>query len=500
MDAEQHDMSMQLKGIVLLFVIIVSYLFWIRYLNGLGGIPGPFLASLSSFWKWYVVWKEEMPWRNAALHEKYGPLVRIGPKHVSASSLEALHAVHIHKKGFQKSAMYEILQPQLDKAPLHNVFSTRNVEYHSALKRTIGGLYNMSTVTEVEPNIDRSIQTFISRLEDITNLQSATVDMSAWLQFWTFDTIGEIDFSQPIGFLEAGADIDGICERDHEMMLYYAVWGQVPNIEKFASRWLWNKALKPNRLYTWTVDLVKSRLDHPTESKDMLNSLLHLHKTDPDRLSLREVTGAAYINLVTAHDVLAIALRAIMYYVCRDQSVYRKLNEEILQAERLGNLSEPSKYVEVVLLPYLSAVINEALRIHPSTGTIFERDVPPEGILLHGKRIPTGTVIGVNAWVMNRNKGVFGEDVERFRPERWIDNSEEKIRLMKKNLLTFGAGARSCIGKNIAMMQLLKVIVELYRHFDIELADPKKEWHISGGWLTRQTQMDMVLTKKLQRA
>ncbi|KAL9065628.1 MAG: hypothetical protein Q9157_007414 [Trypethelium eluteriae] len=382
MDAEQHDMSMQLKGIVLLFVII--------------------------------------------------------------------------------SAMYEILQPQLDKAPLHNVFSTRNVEYHSALKRTIGGLYNMSTVTEVEPNIDRSIQTFISRLEDITNLQSATVDMSAWLQFWTFDTIGEIDFSQPIGFLEAGADIDGICERDHEMMLYYAVWGQVPNIEKFASRWLWNKALKPNRLYTvssqvlvqnsrpqthvtkWTVDLVKSRLDHPTESKDMLNSLLHLHKTDPDRLSLREVTGAAYINL--------------------------------------------------------SAVINEALRIHPSTGTIFERDVPPEGILLHGKRIPTGTVIGVNAWVMNRNKGVFGEDVERFRPERWIDNSEEKIRLMKKNLLTFGAGARSCIGKNIAMMQLLKVIVELYRHFDIELADPKKEWHISGGWLTRQTQMDMVLTKKLQRA
>ncbi len=47
-------------------------------------------------------------------------------------------------------------------------------------------------------------------------------------------------------------------------------------------------------------------------------------------------------------------------------------------------------------------------------------------------------------------------------------------------------------------MQIFKVIVELYRNFDMELANPEKEWHVSGGWLTRQTQMDMVLTQKLK--
>lgn len=44
-------------------------------------------------------------------------------------------------------------------------------------------------------------------------------------------------------------------------------------------------------------------------------------------------------------------------------------------------------------------------------------------------------------------------------------------------------------------MQILKVMVELYRNFDIELARPEEDWHVSGAWLTRQTHMDMKLSK-----
>lgn len=46
------------------------------------------------------------------------------------------------------------------------------------------------------------------------------------------------------------------------------------------------------------------------------------------------------------------------------------------------------------------------------------------------------------------------------------------------------------------MMQLTKIIVELYRNFDINLANAGKEWTVSGGWLTRQTEMDMMLSKR----
>ncbi|KAG9567209.1 hypothetical protein KCU71_g3513, partial [Aureobasidium melanogenum] len=67
---------------------------------------------------------------------------------------------------------------------------------------------------------------------------------------------------------------------------------------------------------------------------------------------------------------------------------------------------------------------------------------------------------------------------------------------MRTNMFTFGAGARNCIGKNLAMMQLTKIIVGLYRNFDITLADQSKDWNVSGGWLTRQSEMDMILTKR----
>ena len=53
-----------------------------------------------------MVWREDMPRRNTLLHEKFGPLVRIGPNHVSASSAEALQAVHRAKTGLNKGGSF----------------------------------------------------------------------------------------------------------------------------------------------------------------------------------------------------------------------------------------------------------------------------------------------------------------------------------------------------------------------------------------------------------
>lgn len=56
---------------------------------------------------------------------------------------------------------------------------------------------------------------------------------------------------------------------------------------------------------------------------------------------------------VTAHDVLAIALRAILYYLCCLPDCRDRLAFEIREAERKKELSTPAKYTEVVQLPYL---------------------------------------------------------------------------------------------------------------------------------------------------
>lgn len=81
----------------------------------------------------------------------------------------------------------------------------------------------MSAMSNIENNIDRSLDKFFGKLKRFTNQTSAVVNMSAWLQFWAFDCIGEINFSTPMGFLDAGKDVDDICELDHEMMMYFAL-------------------------------------------------------------------------------------------------------------------------------------------------------------------------------------------------------------------------------------------------------------------------------------
>jgi cytochrome P450 len=56
--------------------------------------------------------------------------------------------------------------------------------------------------------------------------------------------------------------------------------------------------------------------------------------------------------------------------------------------------------------------------------------------MLHGKFIPEGTVIGVNCWVVNRDKSIFGQDADSFRPERWIDSDPADITKMRTNMFT----------------------------------------------------------------
>lgn len=74
------------------------------------------------------------------------------------------------------------------------------------------------------------------------------------------------------------------------------------------------------------------------------------------------------------------------------------------------------------------------MRIHPPTGFILERRVPAGGLMLHGIHLPENTIVGVNAWALHYNKDVFGHDVHAFRPERWVEGDEEKLKEMKRNM------------------------------------------------------------------
>jgi len=92
----------------------------------------------------------------------------------------------------------------------------------------------------------------------------------------------------------------------------------------------------------------------------------------------------------------------------------------------------------------------------------FTKRVPPGGDVICGKAVPGGTEIMHNMCETLRDKEVFGEDADIFRPERFLEcNEEKKSQLLRVMALAFGHGRWMCPGKNLAWIQLNKVFVEV---------------------------------------
>ena len=192
-------------------------------------------------------------------------------------------------------------------------------------------------------------------------------------------------------------------------------------------------------------------------------------------------------NIFAGSDTTAASMRAIFYYLNRNMKAHEKLLDEIDEADRKGELSDPVTFAEAQNLKYFQAVIKEALRMHPAVGLLLERVVPEGGAEVGGVWLPEKTVIGMNPWIASRDKATYGEDAYEFRPERWLEADEERLKIMDRNFLAFGGGARTCLGKNISFLEMSKLVPQVLRKFDFELSDPSKEWTLHDYWFVRQT-------------
>ena len=160
-----------------------------------------------------------------------------------------------------------------------------------------------------------------------------------------------------------------------------------------------------------------------------------------------------------------------------------KMVEEIDEADRQGLLSNPISYKQSKdSIAYIEAVMKESMRIHPGIGLLLERHVPEGSAEICGQYIPGGTVVGVNAWVTHHDPKVF-PNPDQFIPERWTDSCDERKAEMERSFFAFGAGPRTCIGRNISFIEIQKVVTQLLRQYEVTLAEPEKEWDVSNIWM-----------------
>jgi cytochrome P450 len=152
-------------------------------------------------------------------------------------------------------------------------------------------------------------------------------------------------------------------------------------------------------------------------------------------LTLRAVIVWTFSNIAAGSDSTAVVLRTIFYNLLKYPETMQKLQSELEEAKEAGRVSLPCAWKEVRVLPYLDACVKEAIRMHPPFGLPFERVVPAGGATICGQFFEEETVLGMSAWVTNRHKPTFGEDVDVWRPERWLCEEPER-RVMEAAILT----------------------------------------------------------------
>jgi cytochrome P450 len=157
-------------------------------------------------------------------------------------------------------------------------------------------------------------------------------------------------------------------------------------------------------------------------------------------------------------DTTAGGIRGILLFLLAHPRVLSKLRAEISSS----SISSPIREAEAKKMPYLQAIIKEGLRIFPPLVGLMSKAVPPEGDVINGQFVPGGTKIGYGSYGIFRDRKTWGQDADVFRPERWIEESPERLKEMENTLeLIFSYGKYQCLGKNIAMMELNKIFVEV---------------------------------------
>lgn len=194
---------------------------------------------------------------------------------------------------------------------------------------------------------------------------------------------------------------------------------------------------------------------------DFLDNILNAKNPDGSTITLDEVKTECFVLMVAASDTTAAFFCGFLRYVLQTPGVHEKLVAEIDDYDRRGLLSHPVPlYDEIKDMPYFSACYKETMRYQPSTPMIIPRYVSEGGMTLHNQFIPAGTEIGANPYVVHRNRRIFGEDAHEFRPERWLEDPD-RAALMDKCILTWGYGTRICLGKNIALLETYKLLVQV---------------------------------------
>ncbi|KAF2494400.1 putative cytochrome P450 [Lophium mytilinum] len=360
-------------------------------------------------------------------------------------------------------------------------FGTIAADVHRVRRSALGPFFSTKAVAEFYPQVQSVVDRLIERME-LCAEKAEPIPLFYAYRCMTVDIISEYVFAHQLGLLDR------------------ADWGKY-----FYSAWrsLWE--LSPTtRQFPWMIDVIMSmprwmtkltdpralevvdmfaEIDHQTEV--LLNSdpktieaqpqptvIWELSKSDalpPQEKTLKRLAVEANSLIAAGFETTGGTLTLMTYLVLSHPKVHQTLLAELERA-----IPDPSKipgYLVLERLPYLFAVVKESLRVSVGAYSRLSRVNRYEAMRYKQYTIPAGSAIGMSALFVSHDESIF-PDALSFIPERWLepDGSIGATALrLEHYLLTFGKGARGCVGINLAYAELYSVMATVVRQFGTRL-------------------------------
>ncbi|KAJ9152036.1 Isotrichodermin C-15 hydroxylase [Pleurostoma richardsiae] len=464
------------QNVIIATLVLLRVLYGFFYnvfLHPLSGYPGPLLNSGLDLPKILHQLKGTIHENVLELHEAYGSVVRIAPDELSYITAEAQRDIHGNRGG---------LRP----LPPNPIYGAKEREFfgafgllwlvdhdaHARHRKLLAPAFSDKSLKDQEPIITVYVDLLMQRMRELAGQK---VDMWAWFNYTTFDIIGDLTFGEPFGCLqesELHPWIHFIFSRLNMMM-----YGQIINtmgaaghvIEMLVPRYIKREALSHVESTKAKVD---RRVSRGPSRPDFVDAILD-HREKTAGLSKAELYADSQILVMAGSETSATLLAVTVYYLLRTPHAMDKLQKEI----RTRFDSEADiKFATVSKLPYILAVINEALRIHPPLPAGINRMVPAGGAHVNGKYVPAGTNLQVPHWAAYHSSSNF-RDPWLFVPERWLDGDKEYAGDNKEVFQPFNLGPRGCIGRSLAYMETRLILARLVYSFDMELLPDALGWN-----------------------
>jgi cytochrome P450 len=444
---------------------------------GLSHIPGPFLARYTDLWRFYHSWRviNEGQDFSGLLTREYGDVIRIGPNTVAVFDPAAIPTIYGTANRLEKGEGYLAFVVSL---PTTSLLACLDEERHSKYKRPVSHAYSLSAQRAYEPNIDRVINQLAKVLTQIAD-SNETANITTWCHYYAFDVVSELTFGEPLGLLQTGKDLYGMVKLQKSFSYYAATMSQLPWLDRIFKRVAKLRGTGSGGFVDFVIGKVQKRLQSmpkykSEESKpDLLAHFVSAQERYPDVMTPRNITSMCAGNLFAGSQSPSAVFDKIFNFLTSNPSAQETLHAELSKAQ----CKYPVSWQQAQSLPYLDGLIREGYRLHNPSLFVLERMTPGVGLTLpSGHRIPAGTKIGMPSGAPGFRESVYGSDVAEFKPERWLQRPGEsedaysnRRKGMEQSDFTFGYGSRTCIGRNIANMEIYKVVATMVGLFEFEL-------------------------------